>query len=151
VRRYTTPTVIVCYLLSACISQATAGKVLTGTGGVLALVGVLDYAGAFGGDCREDASGQTSCPASGQSDKASAVGAIALGAAVAATGVTLWALSGTSAEPRRSSPVLQTPQRAAEPVDASLDDPATGRYLLQRSEALLHSRENDAGLENDPP
>jgi hypothetical protein len=133
-------------LLSGCISQASAGKVLTGIGGVLVFVGVLDYAGAFGGDCREDASGQMSCPASGHSDKTAAGGAVAVGAVVAATGAALWAFSGASPEPKRNSSTNnQITQRGAEPPEASLDDPTINRYVLQRHEALLRIGDSDGG------
>jgi hypothetical protein len=86
------------WFLAACMSQATAGKIMVASGGVLVGLGALNAAGAFGGSCENDPAGQTSCGSSGTPDGGS-MATIGVGAAVAATGAVLWALSPKNAAP----------------------------------------------------
>jgi hypothetical protein len=98
-------------LATGCVSQATTGKIMAGTGAALIGVGALNMAGVFGGDCQEDrAVGQTSCRSSGSSDM-DAAATFGIGGALLATGAVLWALS-PRAEKR---PVARLAQPAAAP------------------------------------
>jgi hypothetical protein len=125
------------WILAACFSQATAGKIMVASGGVLAGVGVLNAAGAFGGDCQNDPSGQLSCRSSGKPDDGS-MAAIGIGSAVAATGAVLWALSSTKAEAHpvaspKPSPVANLP--VVQSAQSHEVDPAVTRYAA-RSNAI---------------
>jgi hypothetical protein len=79
-------------LLTGCVNQVVAGKVMTGGGVALVALGILDYAGAFGSSCHTAADGGTSCRGGGHTNSTADIATVSLGAVVATTGAILWAL-----------------------------------------------------------
>ena len=133
-------------LLIACVSQATAGKIMTGTGGVLLFVGALDLAGAFGGDCRDNGDqAVTSCRASGDRDRSEAVISLVTGSALVTAGVLLWTLtSETSAPAPQPTAAHAEAPRPPPPAQGPVDEAAL-RFARDRQRPRESPPDQDAG------
>ena len=134
-------------LFTSCVSQATAGKIMTGSGGVLMVVGALDLAGAFGGDCQDHGDpAVTSCRASGDRDQSEGVISLLTGSALVTAGVLLWTLSSESSAPTSPPTTVRAeaprPQRSAA---EGLVDEAALRFTRDRQKPAESALDQDAG------
>jgi hypothetical protein len=133
-------------MLSACVSQATAGKIMTGTGGVFVFVGALDVAGAFGGDCQDRGDPAiTSCRSSGKPERSEGVVSLAIGAVLATAGVLLWALASDSSSPAPEPRSVHAVAPRPSPSGGYEVDQAALRFASDKPEQGHGGSDVDAG------